>query len=178
MTRASAVRGTAREEFDVAAYRQLVREGPCFVCAIAADTAGYRAVHHMIYEDESCLVFLNRFPTLYGATLVCPRDHREDLTRDFSESEYLALQSVIYYVARAIRRTVPCERVYVLSLGSQQGNCHVHWHIAPLPPSVPPAHQQLVALDCHRGVLRISHREQAELAGDIRRHLEIRAPRP
>jgi len=28
-------------------------------------------------------------------------------------------------------------RVYILSLGSQQGNKHVHWHSAPLPFGVP-----------------------------------------
>ena len=31
----------------------------------------------------------------------------------------------------------PTERLYLLSLGSHQGNAHVHWHIAPLPPGVP-----------------------------------------
>jgi hypothetical protein len=28
---------------------------------------------------------------------------------------------------------VPTERMYCLSLGSQECNAHVHWHIAPLP---------------------------------------------
>lgn len=40
----------------------------------------------------------------------------------------------VYRVARAVEQVVPSERTYVLSLGSQQGNAHVHWHIAPLPP--------------------------------------------
>jgi hypothetical protein len=43
----------------------------------------------------------------------------------------------------AVRRTVEAERVYILSLGSQQGNRHVHWHIAPLPYGVPFKEQQL-----------------------------------
>jgi hypothetical protein len=42
---------------------------------------------------------------------------------------------------------VPTERLYVLSLGSQQGNRHVHWHIAPLPPGLPFDQQQFAALD-------------------------------
>jgi hypothetical protein len=47
------------------------------------------------------------------------------------------LQEVVYGVAQALGTVVPCERMYVLSLGSQQGNSHIHWHVAPLPPGTP-----------------------------------------
>jgi len=33
-----------------------------------------------------------------------------------------------------------------LSLGSNQGNAHAHWHVAPLPPGVPYDRQQHRAL--------------------------------
>ena len=33
-----------------------------------------------------------------------------------------------------------------MSLGSHQGNAHVHWHVAPLPPGVPYEEQQFAAL--------------------------------
>ena len=56
------------------------------------------------------------------------------------------------------------------SLGSKQGNAHVHWHLFPLPPGVPYEQQQLAALDCDDGkrVLDVSDDEQAELAARIR----------
>jgi ATP adenylyltransferase len=60
--------------------------------------------------------------------------------------------------------------VYILSLGSQQGNRHVHWHLAPLPPSIPFDEQQLAALDTNV-CLDLSEDEFAELAARLRRVL-------
>lgn len=118
------------------------------------------------------IVFLNKYPTLRGYTLVAPREHRERVTGDFTLDEYLALQHLIYRVAEALRRVVPTERVYILSLGSQQGNRHVHWHIAPLPPGVSYEEQQLEALKFEKGVLKLSYEEMASLAQQIRQEME------
>ena len=52
----------------------------------------------------------------------------------------------MHRIGRAISECTPTERLYVLSLGSRQGNSHVHWHVAPLPPGVPYAQQQYAAL--------------------------------
>ncbi|MEO8355185.1 MAG: hypothetical protein ABI621_04670 [Chloroflexota bacterium] len=71
------------------------------------------------------------------------------------------------------KRTVDAERIYVLSLGSQQGNRHVHWHIAPLPHGVPFKQQQLEALNVENGILEISYEEMEELAGRIRQNMAI-----
>jgi ATP adenylyltransferase len=158
---------TARRPIDLAAYTRRVRGGPCFLCSIAAHEPIYNE-HHIIYEDEAALVFLSKYPTLYGYTLIAPRAHREHVMGDFTPDEYLGLQRLIYRVGEAIRRAVPCERLYVLSLGSAQGNSHVHWHLAPLPPGVPYEEQQLAALDIRRGVLDLSAPEMAALARRIR----------
>jgi len=130
----------------------------------------------MIYEDADVLVFLNRYPTLRGYALVCPRRHVERVVADFTEAEYVALQSWIYRVGRAIEQVVETERLYVLSLGSQQGNRHVHWHLAPLPPGVPYADQQLAALSLSRGILSIERQEARELADQIRERLLLEEP--
>lgn len=122
----------------------------------------------MIYEDADVLVFLNRYPTLRGYTLVCPRRHVERVVGEFTQTEYLQLQSWVYRVGRAIEQVIETERLYVLSLGSQQGNRHVHWHLAPLPPGVPYQDQQLAAVSMRRGILPISAEEQTELAQQIR----------
>jgi diadenosine tetraphosphate (Ap4A) HIT family hydrolase len=156
---------------DVEAYHRRVREGPCFICEIVA---GQRP-HHMVYEDEVAIAFLNRYPTLRGYALVAPKEHRTAVTADFDEHEYLELQRVVYRVGEAIRTAVPTERLYVLSLGSNDGNAHVHWHLAPLPPGVPYEQQQLAALhwgDHGERVIELSEREQAELAARIRRALD------
>jgi len=38
---------------------------------------------------------------------------------------------VVHDVAEALKATLPTERVYLMSLGSHQGNAHVHWHVVP-----------------------------------------------
>jgi diadenosine tetraphosphate (Ap4A) HIT family hydrolase len=167
--------GYPRTPFDAEDYERRTREGPCFICAIASDDPEYRRVTTMIYEDSYVLVFLNRYPTLRGYTLVCPRRHVEAVVADFNEPEYLEMQQWIYRVGRAIERVVPTERLYILSLGSQQGNRHVHWHLAPLPPGVPYAEQQLAALAMSHGILSIPAGEMASLAGEIRAALLKRA---
>lgn len=127
--------------------------------------------HYVVHEDETVIAFLNRFPVLVGYTIVAPKEHREQVTGDFSEQEYLELQRVVRRVGEAVRRAVPTERLYVLSLGSQAATRHVHWHLAPLPPGVPFEQQQLAALDWSDGVLDLADAEQEELAAEIRRQL-------
>jgi ATP adenylyltransferase len=121
-----------------------------------------------VYEDEHAIAFLNKYPALYGYVLVAPKEHREQVTGDFSRAEFLRLQDVVHRVGEAVRSAVPTERLYVLSLGSQQGNRHVHWHLAPLPPGVPFEQQQLAALGTSL-CLDLSDEENAELAERIRR---------
>jgi diadenosine tetraphosphate (Ap4A) HIT family hydrolase len=158
---------------DVENYHRRAREGPCFICELVAG----RRRHHVVYEDSFAIAFLNRYPTLRGYTLMAPKEHREQVTGDFTEEEYVALQRVVYRLGEAIRRAVATERLYVLSLGSQQGNAHVHWHLAPLPPGVSYPEQQLAALDWGTSgerVLHVPEREQADLAARIRSQLRRR----
>jgi hypothetical protein len=49
-----------------------------------------------------------------------------------------------------------------------QGNSHVHWHNAPLPPGVPYQQQQFHALMAENGVIPQSVTETAELGAAIR----------
>ncbi len=146
-----------------AVHRQMA--GRCFICELLSGTPDYQ--HAVFYEDADTIAFLSKYPTLIGYSLVAPRAHRERVTADFSLAEYLAIQRVIYRVGEAIRQVVPTERLYVLSLGSQQGNRHVHWHVVPLPPGVPFEQQQYTAL--HRdGYLLLSEKENPVLVARLR----------
>lgn len=160
---------TLREPFDMQAYVRRIQTGPCFICEMIA---GNSSDNHIVYQNEIGIVFLNRYPTLYGYTLVAPCEHREQVTGDFSIDQYLALQRLVYRAAEAVRQAVPTERAYILSLGSQQANKHVHWHIAPLPPGVPFEEQQLEALRLKNGILKIPDEEMASLAARIREGME------
>lgn len=162
---------SSRYQPDIKAYTRRAVNGPCFICRTVAGDPAYP--HHLIYRDEVAIAFLDKYPTLYGHTLVAPIDHREGVTADFNLSDYLELQKRVYALAEAVRLETAAERVYILSLGSQQANSHVHWHIAPLPPGVPLQGQQYAALDWANGVLDLPDQEMASLARRIAQRLKI-----
>lgn len=157
-----------RKDFDLETYIEQIQSRPCFICEMIA---GRLNGNHVIHQDEEYIAFLNKYPSLFGYTLVAPITHKEQVTGDFTMGEYLRLQRAVYRVSEAVRQAVETERVYILSLGSQQGNRHVHWHIAPLPHGVPFKQQQLAALHLEDGFLDISDSEMAELAERIRWNL-------
>ena len=161
-----------RYQPDLDAYVRRVRTGPCFVCAILARDPEFLD-HHIFYEDEDAIAFLAMNPTQYGYTLVAPKEHKEQVAGDFSVEEYLGLQRVVHRVAEAVREEVGAERMYVLSLGSNQGNAHVHWHVVPLPPGTPYEEQQFAALMTETaGALKIPDGEKAALAARIGQRME------
>jgi histidine triad (HIT) family protein/ATP adenylyltransferase len=157
---------------DLAAYERTTRSGRCFVCSLVAGEPG--AEHEIVYDDREHLAFLSRYPTMYGNTLVVPKRHVERVHRDLDRAAYLRLQDVVYQVAQALDAVVPCERVYVLSLGSQQGNSHIHWHVAPLPPGTPYGEQQYYALMAENGVIPWDAEQAAALGRQIRSALNSR----
>ncbi len=162
-----------RAYWDEGAYLDLVRRA-CFICEMLAGNPDY--AHHVAYRDDATVVFLNRFPSLVGHVLVAPIEHREQVVHDFELDEYLRLQRVVHATGMALTQLVPTERLYILSLGSQQGNRHVHWHVAPLPPGTPYEEQQFGAFAVDRGYLDVSDSDLADLTGalgrDVARMLE------
>jgi diadenosine tetraphosphate (Ap4A) HIT family hydrolase len=156
-------------EHEIADYSSRSQDGPCFVCQVISDEASYK--HHIIFENDEVIVFLNMTQPMYGYTLLAPKKHIERVVSDLELSSYLSIQRMIHAVGNAVERTVDTERLYLLSLGSQQGNRYVHWHIAPLPPGVHYHEQQLAALDHDAGYLDINDSEKAELASRIRQEL-------
>ena len=160
-----------RRSFDVDAYVERVRSQDCFICRIVA---GDLDAHAEIYRDEVCIAFLAQWPTLVGYTLVAPLAHRTRVVDDFTADEYRDLHGRMHAIGRAVERAVPTERLYVLSLGANDGNAHVHWHLAPLPPGVPYEEQQYAALmhETH-GYYDVPVADQRRIAADIAAHIEI-----
>jgi diadenosine tetraphosphate (Ap4A) HIT family hydrolase len=159
-----------RERFDLESYAQEVAK-ECFICRLVRGDPSLPD-HHVIWRNEEAIAFLDRFPTVYGYTLVAPVAHKEQVCGDFSLQQYLGLQRVLHAMAEAVRLTLSPERIYVLSLGSQQANAHVHWHLVPCPAGVPLEEQQVALIDKERrGVLRLDAREGQALASRLRSHL-------
>lgn len=142
--------------------------GRCFICELLAGNPQF--AHHVIYEDDYAIAFLNKYPRLRGYVLVAPREHREQVTAEFTPEEYLRLQWVVHRVGEALRQVLPTERLYIFSLGSQDGNRHVHWHVAPLPPGIPFERQQFAALDTN-DVVNMTDAELADLAARLKARL-------
>jgi diadenosine tetraphosphate (Ap4A) HIT family hydrolase len=156
----------ARVPMDLEAYSTRVRSSPCFICALLHGAP--EDWHEVVWDDGDHIAFLSRYPTLYGYVLVSPKAHVEHVVGELTMDQYLRLQAVVYRVARAVEAVVPSERTYVLSLGSQQGNSHVHWHIAPLRPGTPYERQQFHALMAENGVIAWSPEQAMELGAKIR----------
>jgi len=168
-----------RVPFDVASYMQRTRansaRGSCFICSIVSgDLDG----HLVIARDNISVSFLAKSPTLFGCALLAPLEHRTGVVDDFTEAEYVELQRRVYLLGRAVSLVVPTERLYVLSLGSDQGHAHVHWHVAPLPPGVAYERQQYAALMHENGFLDIPNTDQAALARSIGDHIEHEVTEP
>jgi diadenosine tetraphosphate (Ap4A) HIT family hydrolase len=141
----------------------------CFICEIVAG----RGTNIVVHTDDAHIAFLNRYPTLFGYTLVAPKDHLVDVTGSFDIDRYLALQRFLFSVSEAVRIETGAERMYLLSLGSHQGNAHVHWHVAPLPPNTPYEMQQFEALRAENGVLQVPDDDQNAFARRVRERLQM-----
>lgn len=157
-----------RVPFDISRLTKKITN--CFICEFIAGNPRYP--HIVVAETDTAIAFLNRFPTLFGYVLVAPKEHREQVTGDFNEKEYLELQRLIYRISEAMRQLLEPERIYILSLGSQAANSHVHWHVAPLPKGVPREQQQFYALMHENGVIETTPDEVADFAEKLRNAME------
>jgi histidine triad (HIT) family protein len=148
------------------AYAERSQNGPCFVCAFLAGHPDYP--HETVFEDEDHIAFLDRWPTLPGKVLVAPKAHVEHVVRDLDEAAYSRLMLFVRKIALAVEAVCGPERTYLYTLGSQQGNAHLHWHIAALPPGVPYPQQQFHALMAENGVLPLPPDQAAGMAARLR----------
>lgn len=154
-----------RQSFDLERYVRDRATAPCFICAMLAGDPAFH--HHVIAEDDETILFLSKYPTQPGYALVCPKAHIEDLAEDLSPEAWLRLQAQVHRLSRALKRVFDAERIYVLSLGSRQGNRHLHFHVVPLPKGVPYERQQYHALMAENGVLAIPEADMAAMAQKI-----------
>jgi diadenosine tetraphosphate (Ap4A) HIT family hydrolase len=160
----------ARVHLDLKTYLEDVQKG-CFICRLIEGDPSLPQ-HHVVWRGQEAIAFLNRWPTVFGSVLVAPVTHREQVTGDFTLHEYLALQRIVHATAEAVRNALSPERVYILSLGSQQANAHVHWHVVPCPPETPLEEQQLALLNAEeQGVIELEPEHAEALAARLREHL-------
>lgn len=84
---------------------------------------------YKIAEDDNYFAFLDINPNSKGHTLVIPKKE-EDKIFDLPREEYMGLMDFSYRVAKAIEKTIPCQRVGMSVIGVEVP--HVHVHLIPI----------------------------------------------
>ena len=87
-----------------------------------------------------------------------------------TDEDATRVHHLVRRVGAALQGVLPCERIYVLSLGGAQANAHVHWHVVPCPPGLPYEEQQLQLMT--NGYLEIPENDLEGLAASIRAVIE------
>lgn len=101
----------------------------CLFCDIISG----KKTGHFIYEDDSHVAFLDRYPIDIGHSLVVPREHHERIT-DMSAEKVGTLFSK---VPRIVNGVLQATNADAFSLGQNNGRAakqivpHVHVHIIP-----------------------------------------------
>ena len=97
-----------------------------------------------IAEDNKHFAFLDINPNSIGHTL-CVTKKQVDKFLDLTEEEFLNLMKFSRKVAKAIEKSVPCDRVSLSVIGLEVP--HVHVHLIPLRSMQDATFQHKEALD-------------------------------
>ena len=111
---------------------------------------------YKIAENEHCFAFLDISPLAQGHTLVVPKI-QEDYIFDLDDELLAELTIFSKSVAKAIRKTIPCERIGVAVIGLDVP--HAHIHLIPL--------QQTGTLDFKAPRIKLSAEEMTALSVKI-----------
>ena len=80
---------------------------------------------HKVAETDEFLAFLDINPLAKGHTLVIPKVE-VDYLFDLNDATYAGLHFFAREVARAIEKTVPCERIATAVVGLEVPHAHIH----------------------------------------------------
>ncbi|MFT7506991.1 MAG: histidine triad (HIT) family protein [Acidimicrobiales bacterium] len=84
---------------------------------------------HFIYEDEHCVVILDKFPAVRGQSLVIPKKH-VDYAFDLDDDTYIHLFKAAKMIAKASDKALAAERTCLVVEGFDVP--HVHIKIYPM----------------------------------------------
>ncbi|PQJ79668.1 HIT family protein [Polaribacter porphyrae] len=84
---------------------------------------------YKVAENEDFIAFLDINPNAKGHTLVVPKKE-ENKIFDLSKEEYVALMDFSYRVAKALEKSIVCNRIGMSVIGLEVP--HVHVHLIPI----------------------------------------------
>ena len=111
---------------------------------------------HKVAETELYLAFLDISPLAKGHTLVIPKQE-VDYLFDLDDQLLSGLMLFAKQVAKAIERTVTCQRIWVAVIGLEVPHAHVH--LVPM--------NSLHDLDFSKPRVKLSQEEYVHLAQAI-----------
>ncbi len=115
---------------------------------------------YRVAETDDFLAFLDIRPRTKGHTLVITKTEINYLF-DLSDELYMGLHLFAKEIARAIEKTVDCERIATAVVGLEVPHCHLH--LIPV--------RQISDFSFERPPLTLSDEEMASLAEAIRKNL-------
>lgn len=80
---------------------------------------------YKVAENDDFIAFLDINPNAKGHTLVVPKKE-ENKIFDLSKEDYLELMNFSYKVAKALEKSIPCNRIGMSVIGLEVPHVHVH----------------------------------------------------
>ena len=113
-----------------------------------------------IHEDDHFLAFLDVFPLVKGHTLVIPKKEI-DYIFDIDDEKLAEIMVFSKKVAKAIKKTIPCQKVGVSVIGLEVP--HAHIHLIPM--------NNVSEMNFSQPKLKLESSEMEKIAADIKANL-------
>ena len=81
-------------------------------------------VAQYVYEDERCIVIMDKFPVVTGQVLIIPKEH-VDYLFDLDDDTYVHLQTIMRRTVRALDSTYKTLRTCVVIEGFEVPHAHI-----------------------------------------------------
>ncbi len=145
----------------------------CYTCDREAE-AGRLPVRESIAADDHWRVAHAFGTALPGWLVLVPRRHVTAIG-ELTDAEAQALGTWQVRLSRALHQVLGCQKTYVAQFAEAQGFAHVHFHLIPRPPDLPPELRgprifQMLDPAAHHP--RVSERRMNEVARELAEYLQ------
>jgi histidine triad (HIT) family protein len=117
---------------------------------------------YKIAEDENYLAFLDIFPLAKGHTLVIPKKE-VDYIFNMEDDLFEGLHRFSKKIAKALQKSVVCERIGVAVIGLEVP--HAHIHLIPI--------NNVNDINFSRPKLQFNKEEYEKIVADVKANLEM-----
>jgi len=97
------------------------RKDTCIFCDIAKNKIN----HFQFWSDKKNVAFLDSNPTIFGHTLVIPKNHVDYIFK-LSRKDYIDLFLATKKIAEVLQKKTGCKRVGLVITGFQIPHTHIH----------------------------------------------------